>query len=216
MPTASRGWPRPRPGTASHWSCRHRRSRSPWDGTGLSDAPSRESLARPIHLAGDRSVPCKPPRRPVRRLTPARYPIESPSPTERGSCNELTNPERAFGYGAAGAMGRRSRAARALAQAFGRVPPTALLLLSILSIQLSSALATTLFADLGPSGTVFLSAAFAALLLAVFSRPKIDRRDPPGCLADPALRPGGCRHGPLLLSGAAIHPSGHRRGHQPF
>lgn len=64
----------------------------------------------------------------------------------------------------------------ALAQAFGRVPPTALLLLSILSIQLSSALATKLFADLGTAGTVFLSAAFAALLLAVFSRPKIDRR----------------------------------------
>ena len=64
----------------------------------------------------------------------------------------------------------------ALARAFGRVPPTALLLLSILSIQLSAALATMLFADLGPAGTVFLSAAFAALLLTVFSRPKIDRR----------------------------------------
>jgi inner membrane transporter RhtA len=64
----------------------------------------------------------------------------------------------------------------ALSRAFGRVPPTALLLLSILSIQLSAALATMLFADLGPAGTVFLSAAFAALLLAVFSRPKIDRR----------------------------------------
>ena len=62
-----------------------------------------------------------------------------------------------------------------LAQAFGRVPPTALLLLAILSIQLSSALATKLFADLGPSGTVFLSTAFAVLLLAVFSCPKIDR-----------------------------------------
>ena len=102
----------------------------------------------------------------------------------------------------------------ALAQAFGRVPPTALLLLSILSIQLSSALATRLFADLGPAGTVFLSAAFAALLLAVFSRPKIDRRIRQGAglillfgLADAATAL-------CFLPGTAIHPSGHRGDHR--
>jgi inner membrane transporter RhtA len=64
----------------------------------------------------------------------------------------------------------------ALSRAFGRVPPTVLLLLSILSIQLSSALATTLFADLGPAGTAFLSTAFATVVLALLSWPKFDRR----------------------------------------
>jgi inner membrane transporter RhtA len=45
-----------------------------------------------------------------------------------------------------------------VARAFGRLPPTALLLLSMLSVQLGSALATTLFPSLGPAGTAFSAA----------------------------------------------------------
>jgi inner membrane transporter RhtA len=63
-----------------------------------------------------------------------------------------------------------------LALAFGRIPPTALLLLSILSVQLGSALATTLFSSLGPAGTTFASTGFSALVLSLLSRPKIDGR----------------------------------------
>jgi inner membrane transporter RhtA len=63
-----------------------------------------------------------------------------------------------------------------LAQTFGRLPPTALLLLAILSVQLGSALATVLFADLGPAGTAMASAGFSAVLLSVLRRPKIDCR----------------------------------------
>lgn len=61
-------------------------------------------------------------------------------------------------------------------QAFGRLPPTALLLLSILSVALGSALATVLFSGLGPAGTAMASSGFAALVLSVFRRPKLDRR----------------------------------------
>src|SRR5262249_9311687 len=46
----------------------------------------------------------------------------------------------------------------------------------ILSIQLSSAFATFLFASLGPAGTAFLTAAFSAGVLTLLSPPKIDRR----------------------------------------
>lgn len=63
-----------------------------------------------------------------------------------------------------------------LAAAFRSIPPTALLLLSILSVQLSSALATVLFASLGPAGTAFTSTLFSALVLSLLSRPKLDRR----------------------------------------
>jgi len=48
--------------------------------------------------------------------------------------------------------------ASGLARAFGRLPPTALLLLSILSVQLGSALATVLFSGLGPAGTALAPA----------------------------------------------------------
>jgi inner membrane transporter RhtA len=63
-----------------------------------------------------------------------------------------------------------------VAQAFGRLPPTALLLLSLFAVQLGSALATTLFSSLGPAGTAFASTAFSAVVLTVLSRPKLDRR----------------------------------------
>jgi inner membrane transporter RhtA len=63
-----------------------------------------------------------------------------------------------------------------LVQALGRIPPTGLLLLSILSVQLGSALATTLFSSLGPIGTAFTSTAFSALVMTLVARPKIDGR----------------------------------------
>lgn len=52
-----------------------------------------------------------------------------------------------------------------------RVPPTALVLTGITSVQFGAALATTLFADLGPSGTTFLRLLFAAVILAASWRP---------------------------------------------
>jgi inner membrane transporter RhtA len=51
------------------------------------------------------------------------------------------------------------------------VPPTALVLLSIVSVQLGAAIAKTLFDTLGPGGTVFLRITFAALVLLALVRP---------------------------------------------
>jgi inner membrane transporter RhtA len=55
----------------------------------------------------------------------------------------------------------------------GAVPPTGLVLLSILSVQVGAALAKDLFHALGSSGTVFLRIAFAALVLLLFERPRV-------------------------------------------
>jgi len=63
-----------------------------------------------------------------------------------------------------------------LAAGFGRVPPTALLLLSILAVQLGSALATVLFTNLGPAGTTLLSTGFSAAVLTVAAPPRLDSR----------------------------------------
>ncbi len=57
-----------------------------------------------------------------------------------------------------------------LTAGLGRVPPSLLVLLSIVSVQLGSALATVLFSNLGPAGTALLSAGFSALLLTAASR----------------------------------------------
>jgi inner membrane transporter RhtA len=57
------------------------------------------------------------------------------------------------------------------------VPPTALVMLSIVSVQLGAAIAKNLFASLGPSGTVFLRIAFASLVLLVLVRPKLGGHD---------------------------------------
>jgi len=71
---------------------------------------------------------------------------------------------------AAGALSR-------LAAAAGRTPPTVLMLLSILSIQLGSALATVFFSTLGPAGTAFVSTVFSAIVLSLLRpRPTLDRR----------------------------------------
>ena len=60
--------------------------------------------------------------------------------------------------------------ARALA---GAVPPTGLVLLSILSVQVGAALAKGLFLALGVGGTVFLRIGVAALILLAVQRPRL-------------------------------------------
>jgi inner membrane transporter RhtA len=57
------------------------------------------------------------------------------------------------------------------------VPPTALVMLSIVSVQLGAAIAKTLFDSLGPGGTVFVRIAFASLVLLVLVRPKLGGYD---------------------------------------
>jgi inner membrane transporter RhtA len=66
-----------------------------------------------------------------------------------------------------------------LGAALGRLPPSALLLLAVLSIQLSSAIATFLFSSLGPAGTALLATVFSAAALTLASPPRIDSRFPP-------------------------------------
>jgi inner membrane transporter RhtA len=61
-------------------------------------------------------------------------------------------------------------------------PPTALVVLSIISVQLGAAIAKSLFDSLGPGGTVFLRIAFAALVLSVLVRPKLGGHDRAGYL----------------------------------
>jgi inner membrane transporter RhtA len=58
----------------------------------------------------------------------------------------------------------------ALARAASAVPPPALLLVSIVSIQLGAATAVDLFPLLGPVGTAFLRLAFSAVLLIAATR----------------------------------------------
>src|SRR5215212_2895465 len=54
-----------------------------------------------------------------------------------------------------------------VSRAAAAVPPPALLVVSIVSIQLGAAVAIQLFQTLGPISTVFLRIAFAAVLLLV-------------------------------------------------
>ena len=51
------------------------------------------------------------------------------------------------------------------------LPPPVMLLMSILSMQIGAAVATKLFAALGPAGTVFFRLAFSAVFLALATRP---------------------------------------------
>ena len=83
------------------------------------------------------------------------------------------------------------RGAGPFARAMAAVPPPGLLLVSIVSIQLGAAVAVHLFDTLGPTGTVFLRIAFAAVLLLVTARREIGS---------------GARHhfGLLLLFGCVI------------
>jgi inner membrane transporter RhtA len=67
----------------------------------------------------------------------------------------------------AGARGEQDRA--------GRIPPTVLVVVAIASTQLGAAVAKSLFDELGPTGTVFLRVAFAAVALAALWRPGLRR-----------------------------------------
>jgi len=60
-----------------------------------------------------------------------------------------------------------------LHDAAGAVPPTGLVLLSIGVVQFGAAIAKGLFAELGPTGTVFLRVGFAALALLILWRPSV-------------------------------------------
>ncbi|MDQ7247289.1 EamA family transporter [Dongia sedimenti] len=53
-----------------------------------------------------------------------------------------------------------------------RLPPTALMLLAIVCVQLGAALATVLFSSLGPGGTAFASSLFSAVALTVMTKPR--------------------------------------------
>jgi inner membrane transporter RhtA len=53
------------------------------------------------------------------------------------------------------------------------VPPTVLVLIGIGSVQFGSAIARTLFDDVGPGGTVMMRIVFAAVMLAVIWRPSL-------------------------------------------
>jgi len=63
--------------------------------------------------------------------------------------------------------------ARRVRDAAGAVPPTGLVLLSILSVQLGAAIAKNLFPALGPAGTVLLRVGFGALILLALWRPRL-------------------------------------------
>lgn len=63
-----------------------------------------------------------------------------------------------------------------LAEAYGKLPPAALMLLAVIAVELSWALATFFLADVGGSGTAWLSTTFAAVVFTLISRPKIDGR----------------------------------------
>ena len=63
-----------------------------------------------------------------------------------------------------------------VAQAYGRLPPAALMLLAVIAVELSWALATLVFADVGESGTAWLSTTFAAIVFTIIARPRIDSR----------------------------------------
>lgn len=59
-----------------------------------------------------------------------------------------------------------------------RVPPTALVLGAVTSVQFGGALAKTLFDDLGPGGTVLLRVSFAAIVLWALWRPRPRSQSP--------------------------------------
>jgi inner membrane transporter RhtA len=83
----------------------------------------------------------------------------------------------------------------AMASGLDRLPPTLLLLLAILAVQLGGALAAMVFSDLRPIGVTFASSLFSAIFLTLFGRPQ------------PLLRGSHAlirRHGRLILAyGAA-------------
>lgn len=69
-------------------------------------------------------------------------------------------------------MSHRAGAARPRSSPTDRVPPVALVLGGIASVQFGAALATTLFDELGPSGTTLLRLVLTAAILVVVWRPR--------------------------------------------
>ena len=69
-----------------------------------------------------------------------------------------------------GAVGRRVGAVRAAA---GSVPPSVLIVLGILSVQLGAAVAKNLFAALPPAGVVALRLLAGAVTLVAIARPRL-------------------------------------------
>lgn len=63
-----------------------------------------------------------------------------------------------------------------VAQAYGKLPPAALMLLAVIAVELSWAVASFLLADVGEAGTAWLSTMFAAVVFTLISRPSIDGR----------------------------------------
>ena len=61
-----------------------------------------------------------------------------------------------------------------------------LLMVGVASVQIGAAIATTLFDELGPAGTVLLRTGFAAVILALLWRPRLRGR-PAGALRDAVL-----------------------------
>ncbi|WP_243638098.1 EamA family transporter [Rubrobacter taiwanensis] len=85
----------------------------------------------------------------------------------------MAAPDRAFRY--RGPFGRELAAGRVavLREASGSIPPPALVLLAVLSVQLGAAMAKSLFEAVGPGGAVFLRVGLAALLLAFLWRRRL-------------------------------------------
>lgn len=77
--------------------------------------------------------------------------------------------------GSASGWGTFSRTA---ADAWGKVPPPAMVLLGIISVQVGAAVAKQLFAVTGPAGAVALRLVFAAVIMLAVWRPqlRVDRR----------------------------------------
>jgi inner membrane transporter RhtA len=71
-----------------------------------------------------------------------------------------------------GAESRSADPISALATGFAKLPPTVLLLLAIVAVQLGGALASFVFSSLRPIGVTFASALFSAVLLTLFGRPQ--------------------------------------------
>jgi inner membrane transporter RhtA len=69
-----------------------------------------------------------------------------------------------------GSVARQLGGVRAAA---GAVPPTGLVVASMLSVQVGAAIAKGLFHTLGPAGTVFLRIGFGALVLLLVARPRL-------------------------------------------
>jgi len=92
-------------------------------------------------------------------------------------CSRIMTPQAAIALGTPGDNQPRLAALSRLGAAAGRTPPAILLILSILSVQLGSALATVFFSGLGPAGTAFVSTLFSAMVLTVLKpRPTLNTR----------------------------------------